>query len=73
MAYSEIIKSEKNMNCILCEEHIKNYFPEFNHFKIDNAHEIDVCEECIEKFTKWRQEVLARLFPTKTMKKMLQK
>ena len=61
------------MKCTLCESDIKNYSPEFNHLKIDQTHEIDVCEECIEKFTKWRQEIIAKLFPTKTMKKMLRK
>lgn len=61
------------MNCKLCESPIKNYSSEFNHLKIDQTHEIDVCEECIEKFTKWRQQILAKLFPTKTMKKFLKK
>ena len=61
------------MNCKLCESYIKNYSPEFNHLKIDQTHEIDVCEECIEKFTNWRQKILAKLFPTKTMKKFLKK
>jgi len=61
------------MNCKLCESPIKNYSLEFNHLKIDQTHEINVCEDCVEKFTKWRQEVLTQLFPTKTMKKILQK
>ncbi|MFA6064815.1 MAG: hypothetical protein WCW44_04425 [archaeon] len=61
------------MNCKLCEGVIKNYSPEFNHLKIDETHEIDICEECVEKFTKWRQKIIAQLFPTKTMKKVLQK
>jgi len=61
------------MNCKLCGSNIKKYSPEFNHLQIDQTHEIDVCEECVEKFMKWRQEVIARLFPTKIMKKILQK
>jgi hypothetical protein len=61
------------MNCKLCEGQIKNYNLEFNHLKIDETHEVDLCEECIEKFTKWRQKVLARLFPTKMMRKISQK
>ena len=61
------------MNCKLCESTIKNYSIEFNHLKIDQTHEIDVCEACVEKFMKWRQEIIARLFPTKTMKKFSKK
>ncbi len=61
------------MNCKLCETPIKNYSPEFNHLKIDQTHEIEVCEECVEKFMKWRQEIIAQLFPTKTMKKFSKK
>ena len=61
------------MNCKLCEAPIKNYSPDFNHLKIDQTHEIDVCEECVEKIAKWRQEIIAKLFPTKAMKKIVQK
>ena len=61
------------MNCKLCDTPIKNYNSEFNHLKIDETHKIDVCEDCIDKFTKWRQEILVKLFPTKTMKKILKK
>ena len=61
------------MNCKLCESNIKNYSPKFNRLKIDQTHKIDVCEDCIEKFTKWRQQIIAQLFPTKTMKKISQK
>ncbi|MFA5764119.1 MAG: hypothetical protein WC915_04875 [archaeon] len=61
------------MNCKLCESDITNYSIEFNHLKINQTHEIDLCEDCIEKFTKWRQEKIARLFPTKNMKRLLKK
>ena len=61
------------MNCSLCEKPIENYYPTFNHLKIDEKHEIDICQNCIEKITKKQQEILAQLFPTKMMKKITSK
>jgi len=59
------------MNCKLCEKQIKNYNPEFDHLKLDDTHEIDLCQDCVEKFSKWQQTIIARLFPTKAMKKII--
>ena len=58
-----------NMNCTLCEKPINNYKPEFNSLKIDESHEADICSDCIDKFRRWQQKILANLFPTKTAKK----
>ncbi len=61
------------MNCSLCEKPIENYSTTFNHLKIDEKHKIDLCQNCVEKITNWQQEIIAKLFPTKTMKKIIQK
>jgi len=60
---------ECKMNCALCKKPIKDYNPDFNSLKIDESKKVDVCSECIDKFVKWQQSILARLFPTKTAKK----
>jgi ribosome-binding protein aMBF1 (putative translation factor) len=61
------------MNCKLCEKEIKNYSSEFNQLKIDGDHKIEVCQDCVEKFQKWQQQIITQLFPTKAMKKLQQK
>ena len=61
------------MNCSLCEKPIENYHSTFNHLKIDEKHEIDICQNCVEKIKKWQQEIIAKLFPTKNMKKIISK
>jgi hypothetical protein len=58
------------MNCKLCKKQINNYSEEFNLLKIDNENEIPICSDCVDKFSKWQQEKIAKLFPTKTMKKI---
>jgi hypothetical protein len=59
----------KNKICVLCEKPINNYNAGFNHFKIDESQEVDICLECVDKFSKWQQSILAKLFPTKAAKK----
>ncbi|MBU0757770.1 MAG: hypothetical protein KKF44_06890 [Nanoarchaeota archaeon] len=57
------------MKCSLCDKLIEKYSVEFNHFKIDDSHSAEICQECIDKFFRWQGELYARLFPTKAMKK----
>ena len=57
------------MDCIICKKQIKNYDSNFNHLVIDKNVSVDICENCIDRFTEWRGEVIAKLFPTKVMKK----
>ena len=57
------------MNCTLCKKPIHNYNPAFNHLKIDESHDADICSDCIDKFVKWQQSIYAKLFPTKAAKK----
>ena len=58
------------MNCALCGRAIPNYDPEFHRLKmLDDAHALDICPACIERFEQWRGETYAKLFPTKAMKK----
>ena len=57
------------MKCKLCEKEIKNYNPVFNQLKIDDSKNVDICQDCIDKFLKWQGNVIAKLFPSKVMKK----
>ena len=57
------------MRCKLCEKEIENYSPELNRLRIDSSHEADICEGCIAKFRDWQGRIIAKLFPTRTMKK----
>ena len=57
------------MKCTLCDQSIKNYSPVFHHLLIDDSHSVDICSECIDKFTKWQGSIIKDLFPTKALKK----
>ncbi|MFX0102052.1 MAG: hypothetical protein ACFFCS_20975 [Candidatus Hodarchaeota archaeon] len=59
--------------CKLCGKSIADYSKVLNCLEIDEFHAIDICQECIDKFLKWQQGIFARLFPTSSMKKMLEK
>ena len=57
------------MMCSLCEQEIDGYSVEFNHLAIDEGHAVEICSKCIDKFLDWHANNLARMFPTKAMKK----
>ena len=61
------------MKCHLCNETITDYNPLFHHFKIDDLHAVDICPDCIDKFVKWQGSIISNLFPTKALKKRLEK
>jgi len=61
------------MKCHLCNQDIKNYSPAFHHLQIDDTHAVDICSECIDKFTKWQGSIITNLFPTKTLKNRYEK
>ena len=61
------------MKCTLCNKLIKDYSVEFNHLEINENHAVDICKDCINKFEKWQQAKIAKLFPTKIMKKIFNK
>lgn len=58
------------MKCSLCQKIINNYNIEFNHLAIDKTYSVDICSNCISKFMHWQQTKIAKLFPTKIMKKL---
>ncbi|MCY3412607.1 MAG: hypothetical protein INQ03_13295 [Candidatus Heimdallarchaeota archaeon] len=58
------------MKCDLCLEEIKNYSDVLNRFEISNDREIHICKVCVNKFMDWQREIHAKLFPTKTVKRM---
>ncbi|MFH1721882.1 MAG: hypothetical protein ABH950_04665 [Candidatus Altiarchaeota archaeon] len=55
--------------CVLCNNKIMGYSIEFNRLEIDENKDVDICPECISKFSKWQQKTLSKLFPTKAAKK----
>lgn len=57
------------MLCILCQKEIEDYTPALNRLKIDESREVDICETCIERFTQWQGKMIAKLFPTKALKR----
>ena len=61
------------MKCTLCKKDINNYTIEFNHLKIDETNSIDICQDCLEKLVNWQKTNYAKLFPTKTLKKIYKK
>lgn len=61
------------MKCTLCGNKINGYNTEFNHLEIDKTHSADFCSDCINKFMHWQQTKIAKLFPTKIMKKLSHK
>lgn len=61
------------MICKLCEKPIEKYSPVLNNLKIDETHSVDICQDCAHKFTNWQGQIIAKLFPTKAMKKRFQK
>ncbi len=71
--YSPADSLDVKMDCALCNEPIKDFHEKLNRLKIDDKRSVDICQECIEKFLKWQQEVFTELFPTKAAKKWLGK
>jgi len=57
------------MDCSLCKKPIEKYDLTFNHLKIDESCEVDICQNCIDKFFKWQGSLFAKLYPTNAMKK----
>lgn len=60
------------MKCKLCEKEIQNYNQEFNQLELDNS-KVEICSNCITKISKWQTKNYAKLFPTKTMKRLQKK
>jgi hypothetical protein len=61
------------MKCKLCNTQINNYDSTFHQLKIDDNTNVDICPDCIDKIKKWQSSIYAKLFPTKTMKKIHEK
>jgi hypothetical protein len=57
------------MKCVLCGQPIKNYNEEFHRLKIDDSCSADICQDCIDKFMRWQGSKIAKLFPTRALKK----
>jgi hypothetical protein len=57
------------MQCKLCDRTIPGFDPKTHRLLLDDDREVAVCEPCALRLTDWLGERMARLFPTKTMKK----
>ena len=55
--------------CALCSEEISPYSKELHHVVLDANKEVDICDRCSTRLADWHAEKLARLFPTKQMKR----
>lgn len=61
------------MKCTLCNKKIDEYNTEFNQLEIDKNNSADICTDCTGKFMHWQQVKIAKLFPTKIMRKFTKK
>lgn len=61
------------MHCILCQNTIDNYSPEFNQMKLDDTKTVSFCDDCIRTFMKWQQRLFAKMYPTTYLKKLARK
>lgn len=61
------------MKCELCKKEISNYQKEFNELELDEDRKVNICLDCVDKFMKWQQNTITNLFPTKTLKKRLER
>jgi hypothetical protein len=61
------------MICKLCDHEIKNYNAALHHLVLDEKHDVDICQECVDKLINWQGSIIARLFPTKMLKKRFEK
>ncbi len=58
------------MTCTLCQQPIERYSAELHRLHLDEEVAVDICDACAHKLVKWHAEKLARLFPTRTMKRL---
>jgi protein-arginine kinase activator protein McsA len=58
------------MQCALCQESIEDYSVELHQLKLDEQRAVHICDACSRKFVAWHGQKLAKLFPTKAMKRM---
>jgi hypothetical protein len=61
------------MKCKLCENEIADHNQSLAQFRIDEKNSVNICQDCADKFLKWQGSVIAKLFPTKAMKKRFKK
>ncbi|PIZ56559.1 hypothetical protein COY28_00885 [Candidatus Woesearchaeota archaeon CG_4_10_14_0_2_um_filter_57_5] len=57
------------MDCALCKRPIADYDVVFNRLELDDGVAVDICASCVEKFSEWQGRLIAKMFPTKLMKK----
>ena len=57
------------MDCSLCKKPIENYSREAHNIAMAGSCLADICDDCADRIVKWQGKRLARMFPTKAMKK----
>jgi hypothetical protein len=57
------------MKCSLCGKEILDYSTEINHMEGCGSCGAEICQDCIDSMVKWQGKKMAKLFPTKAMKR----
>lgn len=68
----DILQTQK-MKCALCGKPIADFSVELHRLDLDEARSADICGLCIDRFLKWQQRRIARLFPTAAIKRRTQR
>lgn len=55
--------------CALCRRPIADHRPDVHGLRLPAGRVVDLCEECVRAVVTWQGERLARLFPTRAMKR----
>ena len=61
------------MKCVICNNTIEKYNQEFNQLKLDENKTVEICSDCIQKFTQWQQGIFAKIYPTTFIKRLTKK
>lgn len=57
------------MRCSLCEQPIDHHSPEIHTLRLHADRVVELCDACTRAILDWQVEKLARLFPTRALKR----
>ena len=57
------------MRCTLCEQPIDNHSPDMHTLRLTTDRVLEICDACARAILDWQAEKLARLFPTRALKR----
>jgi hypothetical protein len=58
------------MTCTLCEQPIEPYRAELHQLHLTEERTVYLCDACAQRLLTWQGERLARLFPTRALKRL---